>query len=245
MTATNDLIKEIELRLGGQMVDVELDPEHYDLCVRKALEKYRQRAENSVEEAFVFLDIVEEVSEYILPKDIIEVRDIYQRTSGTNQSTGNDIEPFEAAYLNTYLLAGGRAGGLATFDALQQHRETLGRLFGSEILFTWNERNKKLTLHRKVKANNSVVLHVYKEVGQDALLEDVYAGPWLKEYALQQAKLILAEARGKFTQIAGPQGGTTLNSDALRVDAQTALEKLEQDLKTYAEGSAGFGIIIG
>ena len=42
------ITKEIELRLGGQMVDVELDPEHYELAIDKSLEKYRQRSENAV-----------------------------------------------------------------------------------------------------------------------------------------------------------------------------------------------------
>ena len=34
-----ELIKEIELSLGGGMIDVELDPEHYDLAINKALSK--------------------------------------------------------------------------------------------------------------------------------------------------------------------------------------------------------------
>ena len=243
MALKDELTKEIELRLGGQMVDVELDPEHYDLAIKKSFEKYRQKSENSVEEAFVVLEMKEDIQEYTLPTEIIEVRDILTRTSGTNASSGNDFEPFEAAYLNTYLLAGGRAGGLATFDALQQHRETLGRMFGSEYLFTWNVRNHKLTIHRKPKANTTVYLHVYKSVDDESLLEDIYAGPWLKEYSLAHAKLMLSEARGKFNTIAGPQGGTSLNADVLRQDAQASMEKLEQDLRLYAEGSSSIGYV--
>ena len=49
MANLNKLQKEIELRLGGGMIDVELDPEHYELAADKALQKYRQRAENAVE----------------------------------------------------------------------------------------------------------------------------------------------------------------------------------------------------
>ena len=243
MALRDDLTKEIELRLGGQMVDVELDPEHYDLAIKKSFEKYRQKSENSVEEAFVVLEMKEDIQEYTLPTEIIEVRDILTRTSGTNASSGNDFEPFEAAYLNTYLLAGGRAGGLATFDALQQHRETLGRMFGSEYLFTWNVRNHKLTIHRKPKANTTVYLHVYKSVDDESLLEDIYAGPWLKEYSLAHAKLMLSEARGKFNTIAGPQGGTSLNSETLRADAQASIEKLEQDLRLYASGESSIGYV--
>ena len=246
MALRDDLVKEIELRLGGQMVDVELDPEHYDVAIKKSFEKYRQRSENALEEAFVLLELTKEVSEYTLDNDVVDVFDVYRRTSGTLNSGGQgDIEPFETAYLNNYLLYSGRAGGMAVYDALSQHRETLGKLFGENYTFTWNTVTKKLLLHRKVKANATVFIHAYKQRSDEELLSDPYSAPWLKDYALAHSKLILAEARGKFNTIAGPQGGTSLNADALRMDAQATLDKLEDDLKYYAEGQAGLGVIIG
>lgn len=246
MAKRDELIKEIELRLGGQMVDVELDPEHYDLSIRKSFEKYRQRSENAVEEAFVVLQLIEGQSEYDLPDEIIEVRDVYRRSAGTLNSGGmGDIEPFETAYLNTYLLNSGRAGGAATFDFLAQNRETLGRLFGQEVIFTWNTVTKKLFIHRRIKANDEVYLYVYKQRSDEELLTDPYSKPWISEMALAYAKLTLAEARGKYNTIAGPQGGTQLNADALRADAMAQIEKLEDELKTFVDGQVGFGIIIG
>lgn len=246
MALKDDLVKEIELRLGGQMVDVELDPEHYDVAIKKSFEKYRQRSENALEESFVLLTVVEEQNEYTVDSDIVDVYDIYRRSAGTLNSGGlGDIEPFETAYLNTYLLNSGRAGGMATFDALAQHRETLGRLFGENLTFTWNTVTKKLFLHRRIKANDTYYMHVYKHRSDEELLQDPYSAPWLKDYALAHSKLILAEARGKFNTIAGPQGGTSLNADALRMDAQANIDKLEDDLKYYAEGQAGLGVIIG
>jgi len=246
MALKDDLTKEIELRLGGQMVDVELDPEHYDLAIKKSFEKYRQRSENAVEEAFVLLELTKDISEYTLDSDVIDVYDVYRRTSGTLNSGGQgDIEPFETAYLNNYLLYSGRAGGMAIYDALSQHRETLGKMFGENYTFTWNTVTKKLLLHRKVKADDTVYIHAYKQRSDEELLQDPYSAPWLKDYALAHGKLILAEARGKFNTIAGPQGGTSLNADALRMDAQATIDKLEDDLKFYAEGQAGLGVIIG
>jgi len=56
---------------------------------------------------------------------------------------------------------------------------------------------------------------------------------------------MLAEARGKFSQIAGPQGGTTMNADTLRSDAQAEMDKLEVELTLYNDGSAGLGFVIG
>ena len=246
MAKRDDLVNEIYLRLGGDMVDVELDVSHYDVSINKAMEKYRQRAENATEESFIVLDLIADQSEYTLANEIIEVRDVYRRVSGTlNGSAGGDIEPFETAYLNNYLLYSGRAGGMATYDALAQHRETLGRLFGERFMFTWNTVNKSLLLHRRVKADDTVYLHVYRYRSDQELLTDPYSSPWIKDLALAYAKLLLAEARGKYNTIAGPQGGTILNADALRADAQAQIDKLEDDLKTFVDGSVGLGIIIG
>ena len=44
----NDMIDYIRLRLGDQIVDIELDKEHYDLAIKQALIKYRQKAQNAV-----------------------------------------------------------------------------------------------------------------------------------------------------------------------------------------------------
>ena len=63
MALRDELQKEIELRLGGGMVDVELDPEHYNVSIDKALQKYRQRSSNAVEESFVVMKLIKEVSE--------------------------------------------------------------------------------------------------------------------------------------------------------------------------------------
>jgi hypothetical protein len=65
-TTRASITKEIELRLGGQMIDIELDPEHYELAIDKALEKYRQRSENAVEETFIDLEILVDTNVYVV-----------------------------------------------------------------------------------------------------------------------------------------------------------------------------------
>ena len=44
----------VHTMLGGGMIDVELDPVHYETALNKALSKFRQRSDNSVEESYVF-----------------------------------------------------------------------------------------------------------------------------------------------------------------------------------------------
>ena len=56
---------------------------------------------------------------------------------------------------------------------------------------------------------------------------------------------MLGEARSKFATIAGPQGGSALNGDALKAEATAEIEKLEMDVSTQVGGGVGYGFTIG
>ena len=61
-TKKQEVFKYVELNLGGGMIDVELDPEHYEIGIRAAFDKFRQRSDNSVEEVDNSKIIEEETS---------------------------------------------------------------------------------------------------------------------------------------------------------------------------------------
>ena len=63
--------------------------------------------------------------------------------------------------------------------------------------------------------------------------------------ALAEAKLMLGQARSKYSQITGPGGGTTLNGDTIKTEAQTEMTALEEELKLYTTGGQGLGVLIG
>ena len=164
----NDLIDYIRLRLGDQIVDVELDKEHYDLAIKQALSKYRQRSQNSVEESYVFLDLQPETQEYILPDYIQEVRKIFRRGIGSvSGTTASQFEPFASGYLNTYMLVAGRVGGLVNYELFTQYQELAMKMFGGYMNFTWNRVTKKLTLMRKLPYQRFTPLTVVGAVADD------------------------------------------------------------------------------
>ena len=339
----NEMIDYIRLRLGDQIVDVELDKEHYELAIKQALTKYRQKAQNSTEESYVFLNLLPEVQEYILPSYITEVRQIFRRGIGsTTGTTASQFEPFSAGYLNTYMLVAGRVGGLVNYELFTQYQELAMKMFGGYMNFTWNKVTKKLSIVRKIPnyghtyftvntlsssglttgstitielgnpvtiapgdrvyidscpvsgytgqytvetvdgtstvltviatqdlgatsvsgfnlsktkvwspevdgqiSAESVLLWVHNYKPDSMLLSDPQVYPWLQEYALAFAKSILGQARGKFSSIAGPQGGAQLNGAALLQEAQAEMEKLEEDLKRYVDGSQPLTWITG
>jgi hypothetical protein len=247
-TQRNKAQKFIELSLGGGMVDVELDKEHYDMAIDKAVSKYRQRSSRAVEESFMVLTLEPEVNEYVLPDEVIEVRNVYRQNSGGVSSGGSGatgFDPFEAGYLNMYLLSYAKAGRATTFELYMGHRELLATMFGAYVTYNFSNTSKRLSLHRRFNSEEQVIIHTYNYRPDEELLADTSSAPWIKDYALAHAKMMLGQARSKFAQLAGPQGGVQLNGADLITQAQAEIEKLEEDLKTYAEGGTPLGFIFG
>jgi len=251
--ARAQILKEVRLLLGSGIIDLELDPEHYDIALDKALSRYRQRSGNSIEESFVFLDTQPDVQSYVLPNEVQEVRSIYRRTmGGTGAGTGASIDPFSLSFTNNiYMiqnpgqLGNSGAGFLATYDLAMGFQEMVGRMFGRDIQYTWDTGTKKLTLHRRFMHQETICLHVYNARPEEILLNDVYSRPWMRDYTIAVCKQIMGEARSKFSSVAGPQGGISMNGDALKQEALAEFERLELEIKTLIDSHEGYGLVIG
>lgn len=322
-TQKQEIFDYVRAFLGGGMIDVELDPIHYETALGKALSRFRQRSDNSVEESYLFIETIPDQNEYTLPHEVIEVRKIFRRSVGTRPSTsaaggpifsqsfkaaqgqqtfnvnynlnsvqtiqvevnntetsdyatdtgqrsitltsplndgdvvgvslfssaknggGSLFDPFSLAYTNAYLLSSSNLGGLATYDMFSQYQELVGRMFGSFIEFKWNTTTKKLTLLQRPRAEESIMLYAYNYRPDSELLQDYLAKQWIKDYTLASCKYMLGEARSKFATIAGPQGGSTLNGDTLKAEAQAEIEKLETEVIQQVSGGVGYSFLIG
>ena len=247
-TKKQEVFDYVNAFLGGGMIDVELDPIHYETALTKALTRFRQRSDNSVEESYMFMPTIVDTNEYTLPSEVIEVRKLFRRSIGSRTGGGDGgsiYEPFNLAYTNTYLMSSSNLGGLATYDMFSQYQELVGRMFGSFIEFKWNTSTKKLTLLQRPRSTETIMLYCYNYRPDEQLLDDYLAKQWIKDYTLAGCKYMLGEARSKFATIAGPQGGSTLNGDTLKAEAQTEMDKLEQEVIQQVAGGAGYSFLIG
>ncbi len=247
-TQKQEIFDYVSAMLGGGMVDVELDPQHYEIALKSSLDKFRQRSDNSVEESYAFLETVIDQNDYTLDENIVEVRQIFRRSIGSRTGGGDGgtlFEPFNLAYTNTYLLSSSNMGGLATYNLFAGYQELVGRMFGSFMEFKWNTTTKQLTILQRPRAEENLLLYVYNHRPDSELFKDYLAKQWIKDYTLAKCKFMLGEARSKFATIAGPQGGSTLNGDALKAEATAEMDKLEEDLKMQVAGGVGYGFTIG
>jgi len=242
------VIEYIGAMLGSGMIDIELDPIHYNTAIDKALARYRQRSQNSTEESFGFMTLQVDQNDYTLPKEVMEVRQIFRRSIGSRSGGGDGgslFEPFNLAYSNTYLLSSSNMGGLATYMAFAGYQNLVGKMFGSFINFDFNPTSKKLRISQRPRTEESVLLWMYNYRPDFNLFQDTYGGIWIKDYALAQCKVMIGEAREKFGSVVGPQGPSTMNGTAMKSEGLAMIEKLDLELSTNYDNQRPMTFVIG
>ena len=233
------LFDNLRLRLGGDIIDLELDPDHYEAAYNYTIKLYRQRAQNATVESYTLMRVEKNVEIYTLPSEFINVRALFRRTVGLETGPGaTAFDPFSSAILNTYLLNYNFTGGLATYDFYAGYVELAARMFGGYVTYTFNPVTKALRVVRDFKGSGERIL-IWADVQRPEieLLQDPGAGVWIGDYILAVLKGIIGEAREKFGSIAGPGGGTTLNGTAMKAESKADQERLIMELKNYVDYS--------
>lgn len=239
-TLKENVFEYARLRLADGMIDISLEPKHFENCLQRAIDVYRTRSSNAFEESYSYLTLQNNVQEYTLPTEITEIRQIYRRTIGSSSNAeGTEFEPFEAGYLNCYLLTAGGVGGLLTYELYTGYQQLVAKMFGGFINFTFNTVTKKLKIIRRPQGSGEIVLlWTYNLRPLIYLLSDYRCQTWLKEYTYSLCKYTEGEARSKFATIVGPTGGSQLNGEALKTEAKEEMVKAELDLRNYVDGGS-------
>lgn len=241
------MFKNIELRLGGGIIDIELDPEHYEASYQYAVATYRQRSANAYEESYNVLTVEKNQNSYILPQEVISVKQAFRRTIGLETGPGSTaFDPFSSAIMNTYLLNYNHSGGLATYDLYAGYIELAARMFGGYVIYTFNPVTKEIRFVRDFKGSGEQILLWTDNLKPEImLLQDMFIANWISSWTLAQCKVIVGEAREKFGTIAGPGGGTSLNGTAMKAEGTKMFEDLLIELKNYTTGGQPMYFVIG
>ena len=223
------LFQNVRYRLGDGIIDLELDPQHYEAAYNYAIKVYRQRAQNATAESYTLFTIEKNVDTYTLPQEFINVRCLYRRTVGLETGpSSSSFDPFSSAILNTYLLNYNYAGGMATYDFYAGYVELAARMFGGYVVYTFDPVTKVLRIVRDPKGSGERVL-IWADVQrtQEVLLQDPGAGVWIGDWVLAILKGIIGEAREKFASIGA----------AMKAESKQLQQELIEELKRYVDYS--------
>lgn len=239
-----NIIDTIYTKLGGNEMEIELDPSTIDKCIDLAISKLKQRSDSAIEESLILVTLVKNQKEYILPEEIVVVERLYRKGFSRFYGNSSSFDPFLYAGWNNIFSCSmnnaGRSGGLVTYNLSVDYLQTCSKLFCAYMNYSFNPNTHKLVLAENPRTDNEVILlHSYVDKPDYMLLQDRYASLWLIEWAYAEALLILGKLRGRFSNgLPNPMNGSTSqDANTLITESKELKERLEKELNHFTTGS--------
>lgn len=228
------LQEQVRMAFGAPSVRVELTKHQIDTCIDNALLVLRKYSSYSYQKAMFFLDLKRNQQVYLLTNrcvgfnKIVDVLAIHRAKSGAFRSAYSQNDNFTYAALQQLYTMG-------TFDMLTYHLassyvEELEKLFASKIMYQWVERKRELKLFQLPKGSERVLVEAIIERTEQDLITNRETSYWIRRWCINEAKGMLAQIRGKFATLPGPNGTTTLNANELQTQLEQERTNLMEEL---------------
>lgn len=247
-----DLINTLKLLMGYPKICVELDDGHFDIAIDDAISEFRHRADNAYTKNYMLFNLVKNQQTYYLNDPVLgsnRVVDIIKvnRLAAMGSYQGNDSGIYNQTFMNMLKDAG--TIDLTSIHLMANLSKELERIFAGNIMFTWHENSRVLNLQRKIARDETVILECVMERTEQDLIVDRWAKNWIKNWSNARLMEILGGIRSKFSSLAGPGGGISLNGSELLSRADAKFEQLRLQIENYEVGNntmeLGCAILIG
>lgn len=229
---------ELRMMLGYPAMRSELSKQQIDLCIDNALLMMRKHSTYSYKRGMFFLNLRTNQQIYILSdkcvgfNKIVDVIALRRTKSGAFRTAYSQNDNFAYAALQQLYTLG--TFDMLTFHLTSAYVEELETLFASRIMYQWLERSRELKIYQVPKSGERVLVEAIVERTEQELISDRETAYWIKRWALNEAKAILAQVRGKFQSLPGPNGTTILNASELQAQVDIEREALIEIIESNA-----------
>lgn len=231
-----DLQHYIRMMLGEPAIKVDVTDEQISQIITDTIQKFTLYAYGTPE-AVALLDL-EGKGTYKMPnlmRGIIGLRTV----SGTGGVLQTDMGGFTPDYWTYTVMSGsGLLGGyttspgsgmgdaLSTMATISAQQSMSEKFFGNDLSFNYNQFKNEMQLHQDY--SGPAILFYFFEYIPDESGDLIFDHTWVKNYALQKTKFLWGSITGKFSQ--NLVGNAVINHEALRYEAQQAINDLENSL---------------
>jgi hypothetical protein len=219
------IARDIELALTGGVMELELTREAIDHSIDKAIRIFRMRAAPYKRAFFPMSTGTTRKKRFVMTNKKLDHDKIIR-------VMGSSVNTFANPMISGPFI--GRPGGdLATYFLESTFVDEMETLMARRITFFFNEHTRILELHNNLPSNEPLLIEAATEMTEQEIMMDRRYRPWIERWAVAESQLKLAEVRGRFQTIPGPNGGIVMNAAELRAAAQEAMTALLDEITNF------------
>lgn len=242
------LIREVKTRLGWPVMCVELKEQNLLQSVNSALSTFRQLADNAYENRFISFTLLGGANggqnKYYLndPRDgtnrIVSINKIHRINMLGISALSSENGIYAQAFFNQ--LFQGPNVDVLSIHLMHQLSETYEKIFAGNLVFSWDESSRELTIHRRLSHTaERVVLEAVMERPDQEIINDRWCKMWIQDWTYADALEQLGLIRSKFGTLPSATGGMSLNGDALLAKAAELKTDLRRQINDFEIGNGG------
>lgn len=245
VSSRTGLIEYALRKLGQPVIEVNIDEDQIEDRVDEALQMYQEFHSDATFTTYLkhIVTQTDMDNEYIpISDDVIFVSKLFASSSGLASGTGMFSLQYQMALNDMHLLAT-FMGDLSYYYQMKQYMSMLDMQLNGSPQTNFARRQNRLYIlgdmnDGDIKVGQYLVAEV-KQIVDPETYTSVYDDMWLKKYVTQLFKRQWGANMSKFEGVQLP-GGVTINGAQLYQDAETELEKLEEELRTTYETPIDF-----
>lgn len=222
------LIQYIRESLGEPIIKVEVTEKQISNIIDSAVQKFTEYAYGDLEDT-VILELKGK-NEYELPDKITNILKV-------SKGGSSNLTNFSANYGDGYVPniwseqffsqgAGNFTGNIIeNIISISSMKASLDKFFGDDLYCNFNPHRKILQVFEPY--TGPVLVHYqYEYLANNVDL--IYNHEWIKDYTVAKTQYQWGNNTGKYDQTL--VGGARINYDAIKSEASTAIDKLNEDL---------------
>lgn len=230
------LVKDVSMSLGFPSVKIELSKDQMNMALNLALNAFRLKSSTAYERALFFMDLAPNQQNYFLTdatigyNKIVRIQSIQRQTSAfLGNANGNGI--FGQTVLQHLYSMG--TYDMISYHLISSYIESLEILFATRIVFRFNERTRRLDIFQAFSAPERVLVTCTIERTEQELMSDRISSMWIRNWALAECYVMLANIRGKFSSLPGAGGGISLNASDCQARADALFTQCQADIDDF------------
>lgn len=222
------LISYVKSQLGYPTINIEVTDTQIEQIIDDTVQKFTEYAYGTLEGT-----VIVEFSgagEYDMPEAMTNV---IKLSKGSTSNITNFNANFGAGYVpnlwSEQFFTGSLTGDIIPgILAISTTKAMLDKFFADDIVYNFNHLNKKLQVLEGY--SGPCVLHYQYEYLANDEDDLVFNHEWIKAYTIAKVKFLWGTVTGKYSQAL--VGGAQINYADMKSEAETALDKLDEQLLT-------------
>jgi hypothetical protein len=244
MTFT-ELYNEIVIRLGGNLVDIELSTEDIATAYNAAIRTFKQKGHNNYRRKWMAVEVTKGITTYTIPNNITDGVKVIRPGASSGLLGTQDIFTQSAIIdmLPTAVNQSCMGITMLEYALLSGRMEEMKRYAATDVDFQIDKFRHEVTFFNTPQQNETWFVEVYED-----LTDDEYSDiDWIVRWTLAESKIILGNAYRKFGgSIPGPSGVISLpGAELIQEGAQEKVDLL-QEIEDMTDGTIDYwGVYFG